>query len=83
MVCSVDVTAGSITQTSASGFSVTSANPWVMKPQKYDAAKVTRNDVNAMPNSSPASLARSATSMRSAMRHITAGRTKSRRAPPR
>jgi hypothetical protein len=45
----------------ASRFSEMRANPRVMKPRKYDAANVTRNDMNVIPNSSPTYLARSPT----------------------
>ena len=63
VVCSTESTAGSMTQTSAAGLSEMSAKPRVMKPQKNDAAKVTRNEVKAMPNSRPAYLARSPASI--------------------
>src|ERR1700693_1177394 len=70
VVCSADSTAGSMTHTSAKGFSAMRANPRVMKPQKYDAANVTRNEVNVIPKSSPAYLVRSPTSIFKAMRSI-------------
>ncbi len=72
MVCSTESTAGSITHTSACGFSDTSEKPWVMNPQKYDAAKVTRKEVKAIPNSRPKNLARSAASIASAIRIMAA-----------
>src|SRR5260370_40811219 len=59
VVRSVDSTAGSITHTAAPGLSAISANPRVIKPQKYDPANVTRNDVKVIPKSNPTYLARS------------------------
>ncbi|WP_343123811.1 hypothetical protein [Rhodanobacter thiooxydans] len=85
MVCSTDCTAGSITHTSVAPFSEISAKPLVMKPQKYEAAKVTRKEVNAIPNNSPTNFARSAASIFSAMRNISAVRPPAcpARRPPR
>src|SRR5258708_21097818 len=59
-----------MTHTSGDGFSAMRANPRVMKPQKYEAANVTRNDVNVMPKSSPAYLVRSPMSIFKARRNI-------------
>ncbi len=59
-----------MTHTSAAGFSEMRANPRVIKPQKYDAAKVTRNDMNVIPNNSPTYLARSPISIFKATRSI-------------
>src|ERR1700730_12647426 len=70
VVCTTEATAGSMIHTSVSPFSAMRANPRVMKPQKYDAAKVTRNDVKEMPKSSPKYLARSPMSIFKATRSI-------------
>ena len=56
IVASAELTAGSITHTFALGFSLTRANPLVMKPAKYPMAKVTKNAVNETPIKSPKNL---------------------------
>src|ERR1700680_680030 len=47
-----------------------SANPRVMKPQKYDPANVTRNEVKLMPKINPTYFARSPRSIFMATRSI-------------
>jgi len=67
IVASVELTALSMTQTLAVGFSLTKANPLVINPAKKLMAKVTKNAVKPMPAKSPRYLVLSCISISTAI----------------